>query len=81
VTASGRVPSHFFLGGEFPPVFKAGERTTETVRYWIERSDLEHALYFESGPDRVIVKNDAPIALDEIENQKTVTFDSPEWKL
>ena len=79
VTGAGRSPDLFFLAGDFPPVFKAGERSTGTVKYWIERADLESALYFEAGGKRAAVKSDSAFDLNRIEDQQSRTFTEPDW--
>ncbi|MDA0810980.1 MAG: hypothetical protein O3C21_01095 [Verrucomicrobia bacterium] len=81
VTASGKAPPLFFLPGVIPPVIKAGEQAEVTVIYWLDRDHLRDALKFESKGQSVAVKNASPFDLNAIENQTSVTFTDPNWKL
>ena len=81
LTVTGHKPDLFFLPGKFPPVLKAGEKSMVTLDYWVERSHLRGALYLVIKGEKAIVKDRKPFALDAVENQKTLSFTTPEWKI
>jgi len=80
VTVAGHKPDLFFLPGNFPPVLKAGEQSTVTLDYWVERAHLQGALHLEVKGERALVKDAKPFALDTVENHEKVSFTTPEWQ-
>lgn len=79
-SATEEIPTFFLASSPPAPVLPPGKRTSVTLRYWLEESDLSQAITL-VGPDgSAQVKSAEPFDLKTLENQTSKQFRNPLWK-
>jgi hypothetical protein len=75
----GREVPLFFLPTEPPALITEKSEATLTLRFWLEKADLQSALTLQAGGERTEVKTSAPVDLLALPNMKSVTLTRPIW--
>ena len=79
VTAEGEEVAPFFLAFNQPPTLEPGTSKKVELSWWLEAAHLNQSIILHLGDKQAEIKNNTPVDLEPLANEKPYALKSNEW--